>query len=83
MKTILPKSINTVFEAKKLLKELYINEESYHPEDDANDIGLFTREESFLLNKLMNDIYELDENKDYLNMFFDPCEYLLYLSQPI
>lgn len=77
MKTVLPKEINTVDEAKKFLFELLANGESYHPEDDAHDIiwatpagqQAPTDAEKDQLNDLMSDIYELDG--------FDPCGYLI------
>lgn len=79
MKTKLPKVINTISQAKRFLTELYKNEESYHPEDDANDIvgDLFTKEEADQLNKLMNDIYNLPGNNSAQDMAFDPCQWLL------
>jgi len=79
MKTKLPDTISSVKDAKKLLQELFLNDESFHPEDDAHDIVdcfgeyLFTIEEGKKLNELMDQIYV--ELKD-----FDPCEYLLDLN---
>jgi hypothetical protein len=73
MKTILPKDITTIDEAKKLLTELYVNGESYHCEDDATDIEIFTFNEGANLNRLMDRIYSL--------ALIDPCEYLLYLGE--
>ena len=71
MKTILPPSIITVNQAKNFLKALYDNDEAFHPEDNANDVMFSTEvtaQERALLNKLMDDIYNLGD--------FDPCEYL-------
>jgi len=83
MKTQLPASINSVSEAKELLKALFDNGESFHPEDDARDLSgdIFTKKEGVLLNKLMGDIYKLEQvNKDGNNKYeFDPCDYLLSL----
>lgn len=72
MKTTLPEKITTVVEAKKLLRELHLNDEVFHPEDDANDLAgdPFTKEEGNKLNALMSQIYSLSDD-------FDPCEYLL------
>jgi hypothetical protein len=55
MKTILPQAITTIEEAKKLLTDLYNNNETFHPEDDATDLvgDLFTQAEGEQLNKLM------------------------------
>jgi len=85
MRTKLPEEIKTVAEAKKLLKELYINGESFHPEDDANNIVWnkieVSETECSQLNKLMNDIYKLSELKGYPdNINFDPCGYYLFLE---
>ena len=79
MKTKLPKSINTVRAAKILLKKLHTNGESFHPEDDANDLvgDIFTTKEGDQLNKLMEDIYLLPGNDGrHNNLAFDPCDYL-------
>lgn len=80
MKTILPESINSVQEAKDFLAELFSNREGYHPEDDAlftifmlPDEQVPTFEERHKLNKLMNDIYALDET----GVDFDPCGYII------
>jgi hypothetical protein len=86
MFTTLPQSINTIEEAKKFLTELHENGESFHPEDDANDIVWYlnqaqipSKDECDQLNKLMNDIYSLPGNDDVRNMAFDPCQFLLDL----
>lgn len=79
MKTKLPNQIKTVKEAKAFLTELIINDESYHPEDNANDVflgtiknerGILTKAECDQLNKLMDDIYDLPNG-------FDPCRFIL------
>lgn len=71
MTTVLPPNIITINQAKNFLKALYDNGEAFHPEDNANDV-LFemevTAQERALLNKLMDDIYNLED--------FDPCDYL-------
>lgn len=77
MKTALPSKVSTEKEAKQLLKELYSNRESFHPEDDAFDIIWFncaepTDEEKTQLNLLMEQIYEIKD--------FDPCGFLLDLE---
>jgi hypothetical protein len=76
MKTILPTTIKTIQQAKEFLTELYHNEESFHPEDDAFDIVWSQDEPSerdkHRLNSLMEDIYELEMN---------PCEFLLNLRE--
>lgn len=80
LKTVLPASINTIKEAKKLLRELEANGESYHPEDDAVDCleHVATKEQGELLNKLMTDIYNLEGNNgNHKNPVFDPCQFLL------
>lgn len=88
MKTVLPQSITTIDEAKKLLTDLYNNSESFHPEDDANEImwqsipdeQIPTKAEGDLLNKLMADIYNLPGNENVQTMVFDPCGFLLELD---
>lgn len=80
LKTVLPASINTIQQAKKLLRELEANGESYHPEDDATDClsHIATKEQGELLNKLMVDIYNLEGNNgNHANPVFDPCLFLL------
>ena len=78
MKTTLPKSIKTIHQAKVFLSELFANGESYHPECDAfyaldnNGEDLFTDDEASQLNKLMDEIYDLDGT-------FDPSTYILEL----
>jgi hypothetical protein len=79
MKTTLPIAIHTIAEAKKFLKELYINDESFHPEDCAKNIiiyktgkRLFTDSEADKLNSLMDQIYYLKD--------FDPCGYIITLD---
>jgi len=85
MKTVLPTSINTVEEAKKFLTELHNNNETFHPEDDAHTIvwetSSPTKEECDQINKLMSEIYAFPGNEDSQNMVFDPCEFLLSLSE--
>jgi DNA-directed RNA polymerase subunit F len=80
MITILPQSITTISEAKKLLKDLYDNGESFHPEDDATDLSgdPFTKEEGEKLNTLMEQIYTITSSDK-----FDPCKYLLSLQDAI
>lgn len=86
MKTRLPNHITTIEEAKTFLKELYDNDETFHPEDDAHDIAwnlpdnlVPTHEECEKLNHLMDDIYDLPGNdgRHCGKMIFDPCEFLL------
>jgi hypothetical protein len=89
MKTKLPDQIKTVKEAEAFLTDLLINNESYHPEDDANDIDwctienendIPTKAECDQLNKLMDDIYDLPENtygRKYVDLGFDPCGFIL------
>lgn len=78
METNLPDYISTVEDAQKFLTELHANKESYHPEDDANDIiwalkvSKPTKNELEKLNKLMLDIYTLPD----FEPDFDPCEFL-------
>jgi hypothetical protein len=71
MKTILPSAISTKTEAETFLTDLHNNNESFHPEDDATDIEIFSENEGNKLNELMNQIYLIDD--------FDPCEFLLNL----
>lgn len=84
MKTNINITINTVEEAKAFLTELYNNGESYHPEDDANELvgDPFTKEEGLKLNELMESIYNLKGNDGRHSdpMIFDPCEYLMDLD---
>lgn len=71
MKTKLPTKITSVKQAKTFLTDLFNNGESYHPEDDANDIikpngkPLCTWKDAKQLNKLRDDMYQLKN--------FDPC----------
>jgi hypothetical protein len=76
MKTKLPESISSKEQAEAFLDELIINNEAYHPEDDACDTDwslpedqIPTAEECEKLNALMGDINNIDG--------FDPCEYIL------
>jgi hypothetical protein len=81
MKTTLPPNIITVEQAKNFLKALFDNGEAFHPEDNANDIEFNpppgveppTAAERALLNKLMEEIYNLGD--------FDPCDYLMELIE--
>jgi hypothetical protein len=87
MKTKLPSAITTIEEAKSFLRELYVNGESFHPEDAAQDIVWAlpkeqqpTTNECIKLNNLMNEIYNLEGNGNSQKMAFDPCGYLLELQ---
>lgn len=84
MKTTLPQAIETIEQAKAFLTDLYNNNEIYHPEDDAHDIVWETvnptEQEREQLNKLMEDIYNLDGNNgNHYKPKFDPCDFLLTL----
>lgn len=87
MTTILSASINTVAEATAFITELYINGESYHPEDDAHQIewntcAAPTFEEAEQLNKLFEDIYNLNGNNgNHATCEFDPCTVLMDLHE--
>jgi hypothetical protein len=76
MRTKLPDSITTVEEAKMFLTELVNNNEEYHPEDDAMDVEWImetvSQDEMMQLNKLMDDIYDLNA--------IDPCEFIIDLK---
>lgn len=85
MKTTLPDHIETVEQAKTFLTDLYNNGEAIHPEDPAHSIvwihlpieQIPTPEECAKLDKLMDDIYNLDGNAgNHANPKFDPCEWL-------
>lgn len=92
MKTVLPDKISTIEEAKAFLTELHKNKEDFHPEDDAHTIvwGEIAKQddeptpaECDQLNKLMEDIYALPENmygRKYVDVVFDPCDFLLSLD---
>jgi hypothetical protein len=83
MKTELPDGINNVEEAKIYLDQLILNEEIYHPEEDAFDIVWRneqpTEQEAILMNKLMYDIYNLPQCQTDADgeMEFDPCAYII------
>jgi hypothetical protein len=89
LKTTLPSRINSVDEAKAFLDQLIMNDEYYHPEEDALEVRWTTLEsdhptedQCVYLNKLMADIYLLPECDpemvdDELYMEFDPCLYIL------
>lgn len=85
MKTKLPDSITSIEGAKEFLAEMYKNGETFHPEDDANDIIWLCEEptqvECDQLNKLMDDIYNLPGNEHLETMVFDPCEFILSLQK--
>lgn len=76
MKTQLPEKIETVKEAEAFLKALIANNEHFHPEDDASEIitstgeDLFDEWEASKINKLMGQIWDLNED-------FDPCGFIL------
>lgn len=77
MKTTLPQAIENAEQGLEFLTELHKNGESYHPEDDANDVVWSIKDaptslECCQLNGLMQDIYDLN--------LFDPCDALLKLS---
>lgn len=76
LKTTLPTSIKTKKQAEKFLKELSLNGETFHPEDDANEIvwnlpknQIPNKIECDKLNQLMNQCMHVKN--------FDPCEFLL------
>lgn len=81
MKTQLPESISSITEAIEFLTALHGNGEAYHPDDNAHEIEWQTTEvtpaECDKLNKLMEDIYNLPGNDNYLDMAFCPCGFLL------
>lgn len=79
MKTVLPRSIMDITGAKEFLRALFLNGESYHPEDGAQNIvsvssghPVFSPAEAKTLNRLMAEVYDLKQ--------IDPCEYLLELE---
>jgi len=84
MKTKLPLRITTIKQAKAFLTELYNNDESFHPEDDATSLSgdPFTKKEGKKLNGLMNDIYNLPGNDGHHHggILFCPCGFLLSLD---
>lgn len=67
MKTNLDRTILSPEDAKAYLRELYDNEEFYHPEDDAGScLGVdISPGEVVKLNELMEQVYQFIE---------DPCE---------
>lgn len=65
LKTNLPNTIASYSEAFAFLKELYDNQEAWHPEDSPHDIDLFTKEDADKLEELIQQIYELA---------IDPCD---------
>lgn len=77
MKTTLPQNITSIEEAKTFLLELLNNGESFHLEDDAREVGLFTEQEGIHLNRIIRQIYDFPGNQDAEAMVFDPIEYLL------
>jgi len=84
MKTNLPQKVTSVAEAKVLLAELFLNGESFHPEDDASQLtgDIFTKEEGDKLNELMEQIYNLDGNNgNHANPKWDPAAYLNELDE--
>lgn len=90
MKTTLPEAITTQEQAEEFLTALWENNEVFHPEDNAHQVvwdtipegDRPTPSECDQLNKLMNDIYDLDGNNgDHANPIFCPCEFLLELDE--
>lgn len=78
MKTNLDVTIKNIDEAKSFLKELYFNGESYHPEEDANDvIWLFSTPPSKKEKKKLNMLME----KTFDFKGFDPCEFIFNLDR--
>lgn len=77
-KLTLPTEIKTIAQAKSLLDMLYHEDLSYHCEDDATDClkGQISKKQAQQLNKLMDDIYNLNKNTR-IPETFDPCEYVL------
>lgn len=73
MKTILPTTISTKEEAVDFFRNLYINGEAFHPDDDANDLSgdPFTKEEGDKLNNLIEQISNIDPNFDYYEPLCD------------
>lgn len=85
MKTILPKAIASVQEAKAFYAALHFNGEAYNPEDSAMDIEFAISEvseaERKQLDKLQQDVYNLPELANYPDVEFDPCGYLIDLDK--
>ena len=86
METKLPKEIKDLDGAKKLLKDLYENGESFHPEDDPFDIEWSggvrpSLDEKIKLKQLFIEMYELPEMEKYPDVEWDPCGYLLDLER--
>ena len=79
MKTILPKSITTIKQAKALLIDLHHNGEVYYP-DTANENARHSQEEIDKLNKLMADMHGIKSPKDKTAIPFDPGEFLISLD---
>lgn len=77
MKTTLPKKITTLEEAKAFLTNLFNNDESYDPMEDAHDINWTTckptDEEKDQLNELISDIYDLPPQDN--GKSFDAAEF--------
>lgn len=82
LRTKLPVTIKSINDVKGFLRSLHTNGETYHPEDDANDVVWHTVnptvKEHNELNRLMSEIYALPEAK---TGDFCPCEFLLYLDK--
>lgn len=87
MKTTLPTEIKTIEQAKDLLRQLHLNNESYHPDDSAetiirggDDERVFTDQEAEQLNKLMNEIFTIDNFDVYeyqLELLYEPQRYFV------
>ena len=75
MKTNLNREIKTLDDAKQFLKDLYNNNESFHPEESAHECidHLATPAECDKVDDLIDFIYNTFPN-------FDPCGYYLQLS---
>ena len=80
MKTNLNRSILNKQDCFDYLKELYLNKEEYHPEDNVNDIAWKgvepTCKEKIRLNKLAKQMYAISELTNYPNTDWCPCSML-------
>lgn len=85
LKTSIPDTITTIDQAKEYLKQLFDNNESYHPDDSADSISWdveLTPEKAAQMDILMNSIYNLPCTGEYsYNCFFDPCAYIMELGE--
>lgn len=98
MKTTIPAEIKTYDQAYAFLKELHNNGEIFHPDDDPSSVGyrnetgdwitLFKPDEAALVNKAMNECFNVNADPSAIAMdimdresFFDTLKQCLLFAE--